>query len=166
MPAPWRSACRRTNQLPIPASGASSTRLRTRKGPSEKASVSSGAGGMPNDVRRLGAGVELAEKPQAGEGEEVVDLVDLLGEGHDEAAEAAGGDDGEAFPKLVVETPQDRVDGAGLPEDNAAADGVDGVLADDGARRGELDLGQARAALGERVERNFNTGHERPADVL
>ena len=26
-PAPWRRACRRTNQLPIPASGASSTRL-------------------------------------------------------------------------------------------------------------------------------------------
>ena len=30
IPAPWRLACRRTNQLPIPASGASSTRLGTR----------------------------------------------------------------------------------------------------------------------------------------
>ncbi len=39
-PAPWRLAWRRTNQLPIPASGASTTRLATGTPPSVQLSVS------------------------------------------------------------------------------------------------------------------------------
>src|SRR5215208_3560537 len=39
-PAPWRLACRRTNQLPIPASGASTTRLGIVRPPSSQGSVS------------------------------------------------------------------------------------------------------------------------------
>src|SRR5436305_13390053 len=37
-PAPKRRACRRTNQLPIPASGASTTRLGTGTPPSDQGS--------------------------------------------------------------------------------------------------------------------------------
>src|SRR5215213_3872860 len=39
-PAPWRLACRRTNQLPIPASGASTTRFGIGIPPSVQGSVS------------------------------------------------------------------------------------------------------------------------------
>ena len=41
-PAPNRRACRRTNQLPIPASGASTTRLGSSSGPIDSGSVSAG----------------------------------------------------------------------------------------------------------------------------
>ena len=39
-PAPWRFAWRRTNQLPMPASGASTTRLASLRPPSVQVSVS------------------------------------------------------------------------------------------------------------------------------
>jgi hypothetical protein len=40
IPAPWRRACSRTNQLPIPASGASSTRFEISTGPIRRDEVS------------------------------------------------------------------------------------------------------------------------------
>ena len=43
-PAPWRLACSRTNHVPMPASGARTTRLGIRTPPMAKGSVSSGTG--------------------------------------------------------------------------------------------------------------------------
>ena len=42
IPAPWRRACMRTNQFPIPASGASRTRFSISTPPIENGSVSGG----------------------------------------------------------------------------------------------------------------------------
>ncbi len=44
-PAPKRFACRRTNQLPMPASGASTTRFSIGTPPSVQGSVSEGTVG-------------------------------------------------------------------------------------------------------------------------
>src|SRR5919206_4330681 len=63
-PAPYRLACRRTNQLPMPASGASTTRLGTVTSPSrngwrsERIDIDAGAmleqpGERPGHLRRL-----------------------------------------------------------------------------------------------------------------
>ena len=54
----------------------------------------------------------------------------------------------------------------GVAVDDTRADRVDGVLADHAARRREVDLGQPRAALGERFERDLDAGHQRAAEVL
>src|SRR3954471_11227436 len=77
IPAPWRLACRRTNQLPIPASGASRTRFAIGTPPISKGSVSSGR-------------VALIDQPQALQRKEIVDQVDRLGEGDDRRCKAAG----------------------------------------------------------------------------
>src|SRR5271170_960065 len=85
MPAPKRLACSRTNQLPMPASGASITRLGTRSVPSCQLSSRRGVIGPS-------LGVALVQQTQAGEREQVVDLVDLLGVRHDQPRQAARGD--------------------------------------------------------------------------
>src|SRR3954449_5574522 len=72
-PAPWRLACRRTNQLPIPARGASRTRLGISTSPIRKGSVSGGC-----------SGVAFMDQAQPLQGKHVVDLVDRLGEGDDD----------------------------------------------------------------------------------
>ncbi len=123
MPAPWRLACSRTNQLPMPASGASITRLGTLRGPSCQGSVRrvrvamspllwdrrsypwySRAVGCrsgrlcvsPANFGALGLGrlrrVHLVDEAQSREREQVIDLVDLLGKGHDQARKPTGGD--------------------------------------------------------------------------
>src|SRR5918998_1158138 len=85
-PAPKRLACSRTNQLPMPASGARTTRLGMVRPPSCQDSSSEGMRVI------LGVAVERPDQPQAGEGEQVVRLVDALGEGHDGGGQPAGGD--------------------------------------------------------------------------
>src|ERR1700683_4524371 len=114
MPAPWRLACRRTNQLPMPASGASITRLGTLSGPScqgavRRACVAIGplCGGLGRS-RNIRAPplfrssqqaarvylaircapslhVHLVDETQPCECQEIVHLVDLLGEGRHQA---------------------------------------------------------------------------------
>src|ERR1700723_3738526 len=163
MPAPWRLACRRTNQLPIPASGASSTRLGTYSEPSIQGSVSRGA----EDTRPLcDSAVALVDQPQPGEREQLVDGFDRGGERHDRAGEPAGGDRLGLGPELGAQAVDDRVDLAGGAVDDAGADGVDRGLADQRARRGDVDLGQGGGALGERLERDLDAGRDDPAEVL
>ena len=52
----------------------------------------------------------------------------------------------------------DAVDPAGVAVDHAGADRLDGRLADQRARRGELDLGSLAARVGERLERDLDAG--------
>src|SRR5213076_2685800 len=85
-PAPKRCACRRTNQLPMPARGASTTRLGIIRPPRAQESV------RRFDTPTAYSAVALVEQPQPGEREQVVDLVDRVGERHDCARQAAGGD--------------------------------------------------------------------------
>ena len=70
-PAPWRRACRRTNQLPIPASGASRTRLAISH-PADLENGSESRAGLagPASSER----VALVDQLQARQGEQVVDL--------------------------------------------------------------------------------------------
>src|SRR4051795_126367 len=70
-PAPWRLACRRTNQLPMPASGASRTRLEVGTPAIYKGSVSSSL-------------VSVIAETQSLQAKHLVDLVDRLGEGDDD----------------------------------------------------------------------------------
>src|SRR5215211_6977215 len=89
-PAPKRLAWRRTNQLPMPASGASTTRFGMVIPPRVQLSVSARSG----TPFRLVSRVALVDEAQPGEREEVFDLVDLLAERHDVLREPAGGDHG------------------------------------------------------------------------
>src|SRR5271154_58364 len=88
MPAPKRFACRRTNQLPIPASGARITRLGTRREPRVQASSRRGAissimdRASTTDGRRRGdatsvLAVTCVQQAQPGQCQQVVDLLDL-----------------------------------------------------------------------------------------
>src|SRR4051794_9966400 len=85
-PAPWRRACMRMNQLPIPASGARITRFGRRTPPSSQ--------GWSITPGRLDGAVALPDEPEARQGEQVVDLVDPLAEGGNRRRQAAGGDRG------------------------------------------------------------------------
>src|SRR5215204_216874 len=108
MPAPCRRACSRTNQLPIPASGASSTRLAISTSPIRKGSVSCGR-------------VAFMDQPQSLEGKQVVDLVDRLGEGDDGGGVAAGRQH-LRVREFLLDPPDDAVDQAGEAEDEAGVD--------------------------------------------
>src|SRR3954447_23999186 len=85
-PAPWRCACRRTNQLPMPASGASITRFGIVRPPRVQGSVR-----RLRIERPAYSAIALVQQPQPGEREQVVDLIDRVREGHDRAGQAAGG---------------------------------------------------------------------------
>src|SRR3954471_3765834 len=160
-PAPWRLACRRTHQLPMPASGARTTRLGMWTPPS-----------VQESVRRRSAtpqgysAVALVQQPQPGEGEQVVDLVDGLGEGHDRAGQPAGGDRRRVLPHLGAQPGDDRIDLAGVAVDDARADRVDRRLADELAWRDEVDLGQLGRALGQRLHRDLDARRDDAAQVL
>src|ERR1051325_1405929 len=136
-PAPCRRACRRTNQFPIPASGASSTRLGTSTGP-----IVNGVFSTPIRVAPLWP-VALVQQAQPVEREQVVDRVDLLAERDDVLGQPARGDR-LALPHLRPHAAQDRVDLAGKSVDDAAADRVDRGLADQRARRRQVDARQLR----------------------
>src|SRR5438270_3593283 len=110
----------------MPARGASSTRLGTRSEPSIQGSVSEA--GTPL-IMGPPLRVFVVEEAESSEGEQVVDLLDLLGVGHDEVREAAGRDHVGALAELRVEAAEDRVDRARVAVDDAGADRVDGVLA-------------------------------------
>src|SRR3954454_3714076 len=121
-PAPWRFACRRTNQLPIPASGASRTRLAIGTPPISKGSVRAGW------AAPLSA-VALMNPSQSLQGQQIVDLVDRLGEGDDRRGVAAGGEQ-VRVREFVFDPPDDAVDQAGESEDEAGVDRGAGRAAD------------------------------------
>ncbi len=70
------------------------------------------------------------QEAQPGQREQIVDLLDLLAVGHDERRQPARCDDRGAVAELAVDAAQDRVDRAGVAEDDAGVDGVDRVFAD------------------------------------
>ena len=91
-PAPWRRACRRTNQLPIPASGASTTRLGDVadrngdvRGRSERRRIARTAVAA---WRRRSAAIRVRSQINRSpvERQQVVDLVDRLAERDDRVA--------------------------------------------------------------------------------
>src|SRR5918995_6640597 len=92
-PAPYRLACRRTNQLPMPASGASTTRFGIVIPPSSQGScrlrIRERIFRLPGEQlvprARLGRRtpalrflIALPDQPQALEREQRVDVVDVL----------------------------------------------------------------------------------------
>src|SRR4051812_8986335 len=110
-PAPWRRACMRMNQLPIPARGARTARFGRRTPPSVQGSVIT--------EERLALAVALPHDPQAGKRQQVVDLVDLVAEGRDRARQAAGGDRRCLCVQLLADAPHDSVDLAREAVDDA-----------------------------------------------
>src|SRR3954471_5569933 len=158
-PAPWRRACRRTNQFPIPASGASRTRLGTSTGP-----ILNGVFSTPFRVAAL-LRVALVQEPQAVQRQQVVHDVDLIAERDDVLGQAAGGDR-LAVAELRPQPPQDRVHLAREAVDDPAADRVDRGLADQRARRREVDARELRGARVERLHRDLDTRRDDPAEVL
>src|SRR3954447_4059861 len=135
-PAPWRLACSRTNQLPIPASGASRTRLARRTPPISKGSLSAGwrPGVSP---------VALMDQSQSLQGQQVVDLVDRLGEGDDGGGVAAGGEE-VRVGKFVFDPADHAVDQAGEAVDEAGVDRRAGGAADRFGRLFEVHPGDPR----------------------
>src|SRR4051812_27412710 len=124
-PAPWRRAWRRTNQLPMPASGASSTRLEISTPPISNGSVSAGwstpfapstdAPGREAEEASVDGDCSIVlfiDDSQSFEGQEVVDLVNRLAERGDSVGYAAGCDQGR-FAELVLDPPRQRVDEPG-----------------------------------------------------
>src|SRR3954453_10278061 len=145
-PAPWRRACMRMHQLPIPASGASSSRFGTVSGPS----------------RQLVRSVASMDETQTLEGQQVVHAIDGVREGHDHVREATGGDRRRVGAELRAQAADDPVDLARIAVDDAVADRVARALADEGLGRDELDPRQARRPRGERLERDLDArGDER-----
>src|SRR5882757_6629096 len=126
-PAPWRLACRRTNQLPIPASGASRTRLAIGTPPISNGSVSSG-------------GIPRMDQPQALQGEQIVDFVDRLAEGDDRRGEATGRQQ-LRLGKFGFEAFDDPVDHPGEAIDEAGVDRRPGGSTDRRLRLAEVDPG-------------------------
>src|SRR4051794_22600394 len=115
-PAPWRFACRRTNQLPMPASGASTRRFGIRCPPSIQLSVRARM-----SLLRL-APVALPDDAQAVQREHVVHLVDLLAEGRDHVRVAAGRDGRGLVAQLLADAGEDAVDAAGEAVDDPGLD--------------------------------------------
>jgi hypothetical protein len=56
--------------------------------------------------------VAFVQQSQTGERQHVVDLLDLLDKRDDQPPEPTGGDDRGLCPQLVIQTPEDRVDGS------------------------------------------------------
>ena len=161
-PAPWRRACRRTNQLPIPASGASSTRL----------AIVDVADPKRRRERRLHQTVSLPDQAQAGQGEQVVHLVDHLAERDDRGGVPAGGDEAHVRAELALDAaarsrrsaPGEAVDDAGLQARvGGPADHATGLA----RRLPELDRrqlgGRARASAS---MRDLHPGADHAAQVL
>src|ERR1035438_10152075 len=80
-------------------------------------------------ARGSASGVALVQQEQAGQCQQVVDILDLLRVGDDEAGQAARRDDLAPLAELVIDAAEDRVDRARVPVDDARADRVDRVLA-------------------------------------
>src|SRR4051794_14858154 len=155
------------NQVPMPASGASSSRLGTVCGPSCHGSVR--RAGTPTKVppvRASGRAVALVEDAQPAQRQQVVDLVDRAGERHDVLGQATGGNRPCLRPQFLAQAADDPVGLPRVPVDHAGADGVHRRLADERARIGEVDLGQLGPPLGERVHRDLDAGRDDPAQVL
>src|SRR5438874_10368545 len=106
----------------MPARGASTTRLGTRRLPSIQGSPRLGRAAT-RPLWRASA-VALEQQAQPGQREQVVDLLDLLRVGHDESGQATRRDHGRALVELHVQAPQDRVYRAGVAEHDARADGI------------------------------------------
>src|SRR5690349_5205980 len=157
-PAPWRLACRRTNQLPIPASGASRTRLAIGTLPISKGSVRAG---WPPAF----SAVALMDQPQSLQGQQVVDLVDRLGEGDDRRGVAAGGEQ-PRIRQFLFDPADDPVDQAGEAEDEARVDRRLGRAADRFGRLFEIQPGDPRRAIDQGAERGREAGADRAAEVL
>src|SRR6185295_17387683 len=153
-PAPWRFACRRTNQLPMPASGASRTRLEISMPPISKGSVSAGCSGVP-----------LMDESQPLQGKHVVDLLDRLGEGDDDLRQPAGRQQA-GVAELLLDPPHDAVDHAGEAEDEARLDRGAAGAADRRLRRIEVDPGDPRRAVDQRRQRDLQPRPDRAAEVL
>src|SRR4051794_29280938 len=150
-PAPKRRACRRTHQFPIPARGASTTRLGTVSGPRAQESVSFGL-------------VELMDDPQPLEGEQIIHRIDALAERDDHVGQPARGDHRGLLPHLRAQPPDDPVDLPGVAVDDARPDRVDGRLADQRAWFDELDPGQPGGALGQGLERDLHARGDQCAE--
>src|SRR3954453_5258914 len=125
----------------MPASGASTTRLGSSCPPSVQLSFSE------RMEPRLAA-VALPDQSQAREREQVVGLVDLVAERGDRAGEAAGRDRRDPVAHLLAQAADDAVDLAGEAVDDAGLDRGHRRAADQLARRLDVDLRQARRALG------------------
>src|SRR5918997_3755432 len=120
-PAPCRLACRRTNQFPMPARGASTTRLGIVWPPSTHGSCSERIRPiLKRDCPSLGL-VALEDQPEAGERQQRVDGVDQLAEGDDRAGQAARGDRLDLRAELVAQAGEDAVDLRGEAVDHARA---------------------------------------------
>src|SRR4051812_1677244 len=98
----------------MPASGASRTRLEIGTPPISKGSVRAG---WPPAC----SAVALMDQPQPSQGQQVVDLVDRLGEGDHRRGVAAGGEQ-PGIRQLLFDPPDDAVDQAGEAEDEARVD--------------------------------------------
>ena len=81
-------------------------------------------------------------------------------------ARPAGGDHRRVLAQLLPQPPDDPLDLPGEPVGDAAADGLDGRLADQRPRLQELHLGELGRPLVERVERDLRTGGDDAAQVL
>src|ERR671936_1435602 len=111
------------------------------------------------------SGVALVQQAEPVERQQVVDLVDGLGEGHDMPGEAARGDRLGLLPHLGAQPRDDRVDLAREPVDDPRADRVDRRLADERPRRPEVDARQLGGAAGECVERDLHARGDDAAEV-
>src|SRR5215216_3250862 len=153
----------RMNQLPIPASGASTARLGRRMPPSSHGSSIT----AERLERTKGSGtISLPHQPETGQGEEVVDLVDAVAELGDHGRQAAGCDRGRLDSEFLANAADDPVDLAGEAVDDPGPQGRLGAAADRAARAPDLDLDELRGALRECVHRDLHSRRNCAAEVL
>src|SRR5438876_8577357 len=99
----------------MPASGASTRRFGSTWEASFQLSVSLG-------TESSLAPVEIPDQPQAGEGEEVVDLVDRVAERRYGGRKPAGGDCGQLLAHVLSQPADDPIDLAGEAVDDPGPD--------------------------------------------
>ena len=105
------------------------------------------------------------DQPQALQGQQVVDLVDRLGEGDDGRGVAAGGEQ-PRVRQLLFDPADDAVDQPGEAEDEAGVDRRAGRAADRLLRLFEFDPGDPGGAVDQRGQRELEAGADRAAEVL
>ena len=112
------------------------------------------------------AAVSFPDQLQAGQGQEVVHLVDLVAEGDDRGRVAARGDRGGLLAELLAQAAEDAVDLAGVAVDHSRLDRLLRTLADRVAGLLDVHPRQPRRPGGQGLQRDLDPRRDHAAQVL
>src|SRR5688572_24316789 len=112
------------------------------------------------------AAVAFPDQLEAGQGEQLVHLVDLVAGGHDRGGVAARRYRRGLLAELLAQAAKDAVDLAGEPVDHARLDRFLRALADRVPRLLHVHPRQPRRPRRQRLQRDLDPGRDHAAEVL